>query len=86
MQRVLQARRMLEETQLGIEAIAHRCGFGTAALLRHHFHRIVGVAPNDYRRMFSDQPVGRQTAQRSRPTPALAIRPAPDPPDVPVPA
>jgi transcriptional regulator GlxA family with amidase domain len=55
MQRVLHARRLLEETQLGVDAIAHRCGFGTAALLRHHFRRIVGVAPNDYRRTFAQR-------------------------------
>jgi transcriptional regulator GlxA family with amidase domain len=52
-QRVLHARRLLEETQLGLETIARQCGFGTSALLRHHFHRVVGVAPNDYRRTFS---------------------------------
>jgi len=53
MQRVLHARNLLEETDLGIESVATRSGFGTAALLRHHFHRIVGVAPQDYRRTFS---------------------------------
>jgi transcriptional regulator GlxA family with amidase domain len=55
-QRVLYARRLLEETDLGVDQIAERCGFGTAALLRHHFHRIVGVAPKDYRRNFSPGP------------------------------
>jgi AraC family transcriptional activator FtrA len=54
-QRVLHARELLEDTRLGIEEIAQRCGFGTAALLRHHFHRTVGVAPNDYRRTFADR-------------------------------
>jgi AraC family transcriptional activator FtrA len=53
MQRVLYAQQLLEETQLSIEQVAAQCGFGTAALLRHHFHRIVGVAPNDYRRAFA---------------------------------
>ncbi|XVV02148.1 GlxA family transcriptional regulator [Actinosynnema sp. CA-248983] len=52
-QRVLRARQLLEETNLGIEAIAHQCGFGTAALLRHHFNSVVGVAPKDYRRSFA---------------------------------
>ena len=55
MQRVLHARQLLEETQLGIDDIADAVGFGTAALLRHHFHRVVGVAPNDYRRTFAHQ-------------------------------
>ncbi|HEX9335024.1 MAG TPA: helix-turn-helix domain-containing protein, partial [Pseudonocardiaceae bacterium] len=53
MQRVLHARRLLEETRLGVDDIADAAGFGTAALLRHHFHRVVGVAPNDYRRNFA---------------------------------
>lgn len=53
MQRVLHAQNLLEESDLGIEAVATRSGFGTAALLRHHFRRVVGVAPQDYRRTFS---------------------------------
>jgi DNA-binding response OmpR family regulator len=53
MQRVLHARNLLEETDLGLESVATRSGFGTAALLRHHFRRVVGVAPQDYRRTFS---------------------------------
>jgi AraC family transcriptional regulator, transcriptional activator FtrA len=56
MQRVLHARGLLEDTQLGIDDIAQAAGFGTAALLRHHFHRVVGVAPNDYRRTFAHRP------------------------------
>ncbi|MBB5157628.1 GlxA family transcriptional regulator [Saccharopolyspora phatthalungensis] len=52
-QRVLHARRLLEDSPLGIDQIARECGFGTAALLRHHFRRIVGVTPRDYRRTFS---------------------------------
>ncbi|MBB4964019.1 helix-turn-helix domain-containing protein [Saccharothrix violaceirubra] len=52
-QRVLKARRLLEESNLAVEQIAHHCGFGTAALLRHHFTALVGVAPKDYRRTFA---------------------------------
>jgi transcriptional regulator GlxA family with amidase domain len=55
MQRVLHARSLLEETRLGVDDIADAAGFGTSALLRHHFHRVVGVAPNDYRRTFAHQ-------------------------------
>jgi transcriptional regulator GlxA family with amidase domain len=51
-QRVLHARTLLEQTRLGIEQIATESGFGTAALLRHHFRRVVGVPPQDYRRTF----------------------------------
>ena len=36
---VLEARRLLEESDLPVEAIAWRCGFGTAASLRDHFRR-----------------------------------------------
>jgi AraC family transcriptional regulator, transcriptional activator FtrA len=53
LQRVLHARTLLEETQLGIEEIARACGLGSGALLRHHFRRIVGVTPADYRKSFS---------------------------------
>jgi transcriptional regulator GlxA family with amidase domain len=52
-QRVLFARRLLEETTLDVDRIAERSGFGNATLLRHHFRRIVGVTPSDYRRRFA---------------------------------
>jgi AraC family transcriptional activator FtrA len=51
-QRVLQARRLLEETDLGVEAVAVRVGFGDAATLRHHFTRRVGATPHAYRGTF----------------------------------
>ncbi|MBV8348411.1 MAG: helix-turn-helix domain-containing protein [Mycolicibacterium sp.] len=52
-QRVLYARRLLEETNLDVDRIAERSGFGTATLLRHHFRRLAGVTPSDYRRRFA---------------------------------
>ncbi len=52
-QRVLYARRLLEESTLDIDQIADRVGFGTATLLRHHFRRIIGVTPSRYRRSFA---------------------------------
>jgi AraC family transcriptional activator FtrA len=52
MQRVLHARQLLEDTQLSVDEVADESGFGSAALLRHHFNKIVGVAPKDYRRTF----------------------------------
>lgn len=51
-QRVLHAQHLLEETDLGMDAVAARAGFGGAALLRHHFRRHVGVSPADYRATF----------------------------------
>lgn len=52
-QRVLYSRRMLEETDLDVDRVAERAGFGNATLLRHHFRRMVGVTPSDYRRRFA---------------------------------
>jgi AraC family transcriptional activator FtrA len=55
-QRVLLAQRLLEDTDLAVDDIAERCGFGAGALLRHHFRKIVGVSPADYRRTFRAAP------------------------------
>jgi transcriptional regulator GlxA family with amidase domain len=54
-QRVLLARRMLEAGDDPIETVALRCGFSTAAMLRHHFARIVGTSPAAYRRAFCNK-------------------------------
>nr|MBA3867150.1 helix-turn-helix domain-containing protein [Solirubrobacterales bacterium] len=51
-QRVLEARRLLEESELAVEAIAWRVGFGTAASLRDHFRRVTATTPSAYRRSF----------------------------------
>lgn len=51
-QRVLAARRLLESTDLGVDAIASRVGFGSAASLRVHFGRVVGTSPAAYRSAF----------------------------------
>ncbi|HEU0239449.1 MAG TPA: helix-turn-helix domain-containing protein [Micromonosporaceae bacterium] len=51
-QRVLLARQLLEETDLPIDSVAAKSGFGDAAMLRHHFHRRVGSPPHLYRRTF----------------------------------
>ncbi len=50
--RVLEARRLLEETDLPVDAVAWRAGFGTAASLREHFRRATGTTPTAYRRAF----------------------------------
>ncbi len=50
--RVLEARRLLEETDLDIEGVATRCGFGTASSLREHFRRATETTPTAYRRSF----------------------------------
>jgi transcriptional regulator GlxA family with amidase domain len=51
-QRVLHAQRLLETTDLPVEVVAQRCGFGTATALRVHFRRLVGTSPLAYRRTF----------------------------------
>ncbi|WP_211247760.1 GlxA family transcriptional regulator [Cryptosporangium arvum] len=50
--RVDRARQLLEETDLPIDRIAHRAGFGTTASLRQHFAGSVGTSPHAYRRTF----------------------------------
>jgi transcriptional regulator GlxA family with amidase domain len=50
---VLEAQRLLEETDLPIDMIAWRAGFGTAASLREHFRRVTATTPTAYRRSFA---------------------------------
>jgi transcriptional regulator GlxA family with amidase domain len=50
--RVLEAQRLLERTELPVDAVAWRAGFGTAASLREHFRRATGTTPTAYRRAF----------------------------------
>lgn len=50
--RVEAARRRLEESPAGVEAIARATGFGTAETMRRAFVRSLGVAPSEYRRRF----------------------------------
>jgi AraC family transcriptional activator FtrA len=56
--RVQEARRLLEETDLPIDAVAWRAGFGTAASLRDHFRRITATTPSAYRRSFRPATAG----------------------------
>lgn len=55
-QRILHAQRMLERTDLGLDAIATECGFGSAAVLRQNFARVLGTTPTAYRATFSCVP------------------------------
>ena len=60
-QRVLEARRLLEHTDLPVEQVAARAGFGSAPSLREHFRRATATTPTAYRRTFSSAqpaPVG----------------------------
>jgi transcriptional regulator GlxA family with amidase domain len=51
-QRVLEARRLLEASELPVETVAWQAGFGTAASLRDHFRRVTSTTPTAYRRSF----------------------------------
>jgi transcriptional regulator GlxA family with amidase domain len=51
--RVETARRLLEETTEGVEAIARRCGFGTGETMRRAFLRTIRTSPTEYRRRFA---------------------------------
>jgi transcriptional regulator GlxA family with amidase domain len=51
-QRILLAQRLLEESEDSVDLVASRTGFGTAAVLRHHFSRRLGTTPQAYRRTF----------------------------------
>jgi len=55
-QRILAARSLLEESDLGVEQIATRVGFNSAVVMREHFRREIGLAPADYRRRFACPP------------------------------
>ncbi len=50
--RVEAARRRLEDSRDGVDAIADDCGFGTAETMRRAFLRHLRVAPSDYRTRF----------------------------------
>ena len=44
---------MLERSDLSLEQIADECGFGSAAVLRQNFSRVLGTTPTAYRARFS---------------------------------
>jgi transcriptional regulator GlxA family with amidase domain len=51
-QRLQLAERLLESTDLTVDAVAHRCGFGSPDTLRHHFARRRGISPAAHRLAF----------------------------------
>ncbi|GAA1943454.1 GlxA family transcriptional regulator [Agromyces allii] len=51
-QRLLRAQQLLEETSLSLEEIARETGFGAAAVMRHHFVKVLQTTPTAYRRLF----------------------------------
>lgn len=57
-QRILQAQQLLETSDLGFEIVAQQTGFGTAAVLRHHFLKVLQTTPTSYRRAFGARLAG----------------------------
>ncbi|MET7336146.1 helix-turn-helix domain-containing protein [Nonomuraea sp. NPDC005650] len=51
-QRIALARHLLESSDLPVDRVAERAGFGTAASLRQHLQAAMGVSPHAYRRTF----------------------------------
>ena len=51
-QRITRAQELLERTDASVEQVAASSGMGTAATLRRHFQRVVGVSPTAYRATF----------------------------------
>lgn len=51
-QRLSLAQRLLETTDLPLDLVAERAGFGSAITMRHHFAQRLRTSPRDYRRTF----------------------------------
>jgi transcriptional regulator GlxA family with amidase domain len=64
-ERLVEARRLLEATELPIEEVAWRCGLGTAANLRLHLAREAQTTPSAYRRAFRSSGVAGADLRRS---------------------
>jgi AraC family transcriptional activator FtrA len=57
-ERIRIAKDLLENSRLSIDRIASDVGFGAADTLRHHFRRVVGATPRDFRRLFRQPATG----------------------------
>jgi transcriptional regulator GlxA family with amidase domain len=57
-QRILLAQSLLETTDQGMDDVAERTGFSTAANLRKHFARALHTSPQAYRRVFQARATG----------------------------
>jgi transcriptional regulator GlxA family with amidase domain len=57
-QRIIRAQNMLEATDSGLETVAQETGFGTAAVMRHHFLKVLQTTPTAYRRTFGERLAG----------------------------
>lgn len=78
-QRVERARRLLERTELPMEAVARETGFGTAQSLRKHVQAALGVSPTAYRRTFraAEEAAPEAAPEAFRESPSRAAPAAP---------
>jgi AraC-like DNA-binding protein len=76
-QRINQAQHLLETTDASIDVIARNVGFTNAVALRPHFRRVVGIAPQTYRRP------SKRTAPPARAITPVTLTNRPLPPDAP---
>jgi transcriptional regulator GlxA family with amidase domain len=59
-ERVRLAQELLETTDVPIETVAGRTGFGSATNLRYHFGKLTGVSPQTYRHVFRHRAAQRR--------------------------
>lgn len=78
-ERVRLAQRLLEQSDLPVQRIAERAGFGSAISLRRHFADVVGTTPLGYRQTFrgdagnaSSRPIVPRTTSVDRTRPVTA--------------
>lgn len=57
-QRIIRAQQLLEQTSRGLEEVATESGFGAAAVMRHHFLKVLQTTPTAYRRAFGTRAAG----------------------------
>ncbi|MFC6325678.1 GlxA family transcriptional regulator [Microbacterium koreense] len=62
-QRIIHAQRMLEQTDHALDRIADECGFGSAAVLRQNFARVLATTPTAYRARFACTPESVRAAR-----------------------
>ncbi|QNQ08216.1 helix-turn-helix domain-containing protein [Sphingomonas alpina] len=63
LERIRLAKAMLAEGDLPVERIAERAGFGAADTFRHHFRRVVGTTPSQFRAAFQHDGNSLQAAE-----------------------
>lgn len=51
-QRIERAKEYLEDSEKSIDQVAFAVGFETALTLRHHFRKLLGTSPGNYRKQF----------------------------------